>query len=543
LKKRLAKLYTHKQFFPLLDKISQRAQSKFTLCPSSFLPLPDKIKKVPIKLPPISIRFLLLSLIMAAGIIQAKGAYSFDANCRAAYKSAWALKGSEARGYLILEKKQYPDNLVPLYIANLASFVEIFSSEDKADFVRFKEDKDSRINALESDKKSPWPKYCKAEIYLQSAVLKLKFSDYAGAAYEFNKAYNNLTDCVTDFPAFLPAQKDMLLLKVMVGTVPENYRWMLKILGFSGDLKTSMAKYGIMLGEMEKSPDYSIFTNESRIIYAYLSFYMLNQPLEAWKQMELATADYATNPIDAFVRGNLALRIKKGGIAIETFAPHVKTNPPIPYLDYMMGVAKLQRGDNNAGFYFGRYIKEYKGEHYIKDAYLKLGWSFLMAGDTKHYQSAMELVSVYGTAQLEEDKNALKEATASKFTVAEVLRARLYFDGGYLEKALAEIKKVNPAGMASDIQKAEYFYREARIEDAMGNDMQALVDYQTVIDKYGGLNSYFAPSSCLYAGLIWEKKKNNSKAKAFFKQCIAYRGYIYKDSFDQKAYAGLKRVE
>jgi len=319
---------------------------------------------------------------------------------------------------------------------------------------------------------------------------------------------------------------------------------------FSGDLKTSVSKYGILVSKMDKSKDYALFARESRIIYAYLNYFMMNRPDEAWKQMDMATKDYLSNPVDAFVRANIAMRVKKNDIAIETLSAFATSPPPIPYLDYMMGVAKLQRGDGNAGFYLGRYLKEYKGQHYIKDAWLKLGWAFLLVGDTKHYQSAMELVPVSGTAQLEEDKNAQKEAAASKYLVPGILRARLYFDGGYLDKANAEIQKVDLGILTSDRQKFEYYYRYARILDGMGNDKQALKFYQLVIDKYGSAtdanqsgNTYFDPASCLFAGMIMEKEGDFDKARVFYQKCLSYKNYGYKDSFDQKAYAGLKRIQ
>src|ERR1017187_7623008 len=200
--------------------------------------------------------------------------------------------------------------------------------------------------------------------------------------------------------------------------------------------------------------------------------------------MNLATADYKTNPLEAFVRANLAMRVKKNDLAIEALSMQVEKSPPIPYLDYLIGIAKLQRGDGNAAFYLARYIREYKGEHYIKDAWLKLGWAFLLAGDKKHFENAMTFVAADGTAQLEEDKNAAREALLSKDLVLDILRARLYFDGGYFDKAQYEMKLVNPAKLANDLQKAEYYYRNARILDALKDVNNALKDYLVVIDKY-----------------------------------------------------------
>jgi tetratricopeptide (TPR) repeat protein len=498
-------------------------------------------------LPGKKIRFLSSALLLFTFFFfispESRASYAFSSNCQAAYRSAWSLKPDDVQNRLAQEQIRNPKNLIPQYLGSLSDFVNAFSTESKADYQKFIDKKSGRLDLLETEDGNPWYRYCKAEIYLQSAVLKVKVTDYAGAAYDFNKAYRQLSACAEDYPSFLPAQKDLLLLKAVVGTVPDNYKWAAKILGFSGDLKLSMARYEVLLGQMEKSKDFSIFAHESRIIYAFLTFHLLNKPDEAWKQMDAATKDYATNPIDAFVRGNLALHLKKNETAIQTFTPQVAQQPAIPYLDYMMGVAKLQRGDRNAAFYFSRYIKTYKGTHYIKDAYLKLGWAFLLAGDMVHFKSAMELVPKYGSTQLEEDKNAEKEAADSKYTVPQILRARLFFDGGYMDKALAEIKQVEPSRLAVDFQKGEYYYRYGRILDGMNRDNEAIASYQVVIDKYSGLNNFFAPASCLYAGQIWEKNKNKAKAAVCYTKCLSYHGYVYKDSFDQKANAGLKRVE
>lgn len=480
----------------------------------------------------------------------AKAVYVLDANCKSAYAAAWSLNSAESERFLLKESKEFPSNSLPLYIENINQFMAVFSSEEKTAYQKYINDANARIDAINNDKKTQWFLFCKSEIYVQTAVLKLKFSDYPGAAYDFNKAYHNLSVCNEQYPGFLPAQKDLLLMKAMVGAVPEHYRWMLKILGFSGDLHHSVSQFESMISGMEKSHDYHMFTKESRIIYAYLNFFMMNNPSEAWAQIDMVSKDYISNPVDAFVRANIAIRTKKNDIAIDALSTYIKTPPPIPYLDYMLGIAKLQRGDKNAGFFLGRYLKEYKGDHYVKDAWLKLGWAFYLIGDTRHYEAAMQLVNDNGTTQLEEDKNALREANASKNLVPGILRARLYFDGGYLDKAKNEIQKISTATLSNDRQKAEYYYRYARILDAGGDDNKALNYYQVVMDKYSNINDgnppqrlYFAPASALYAGMIWEKNKNSIKAKSFYMNCLSYKDYIYKDSFDQKAYAGLKRVE
>src|ERR1017187_4799227 len=158
-------------------------------------------------------RNLILSIFLVLCFINARANYIFDANCRAAYLAAWSFRSNESQKYIDLESHRSPSNNIPVYIASLNRFIEVFSNEQKSVYDKFKAEKEIHIDALNKDEKGPWYLYCKSEIYIQGAVLKLKFSDYYGASFDFNKAYPKLTECNEKYPDFLPARKDLLLLK------------------------------------------------------------------------------------------------------------------------------------------------------------------------------------------------------------------------------------------------------------------------------------------------------------------------------------------
>jgi tetratricopeptide (TPR) repeat protein len=473
---------------------------------------------------------------------EANASWVFSSECRQAYSQIWQYKFPEADAAITAERSKRPDNVIPEYLSNLSQFLRVFATEEG--FEQYKKDESDRLDRIDkADQNSPWYYYCRAEINLEGAALRFKFTDYWSGAYQVSKAYNLLESCFSKYPSFLPAQKDLCLLRAAVGTVPGNYRWMLNILGFKGNLKNAMDQYVSMLSAMKTSREYAPFLQESQIIHAYLSNYLLNQPDAAWQEMENATTDYATNPLTAFARANLALRLKKDDIAIETLKTHIAGTPQIPHLDYLYGIARLQKGERDGGYYIARYIKEFKGVHYIKDAYLKLGWAYLLVGDHANYNRSMQMVSYYGNKDLEEDKNALRESQKPKEPSLPLLKARLYYDGGYYTTALEELQKVSVASFKDQDDKAEYYYRSARIEDALEQWDKAIALYNRVMDHYSQSEAYFAPASCLYEGLIWEKKKNFVKAKYYYNKCLTYQSYNYKNSFDQKALAGLKRME
>ena len=445
---------------------------------------------------------------------------------------------------LARERAVHPDNLIPEYLEDLRDFLIIFATEDEQQFSEYKRNNSARLDKLnDAPHDGPYYYYCRAELLMHSALLKFKFQETNSAAYEMNKAYRALGNCTDKYPRFLPAYKDLLMLKAAIGTAPSGYKWVISILGFSGDLKASMAQYANLLPKLEKSREYNLFLNESRIVYGYLCYYLMNDGITAWQMIDKATTGYANSPFMSFVRGNLALRVKKTEEAIEAMKAQVADEPKIPYLDYFYGMAKLQRGDRDGGYYIARFLRRFQGKNYIKDAYLKLGWAFLLIGDKGNYQRSMSLVAEYGAVQLEEDKNALREAKRPYAPSLPLLRARLYYDGGYYYKALDELKPCKESTFTQQDEKAEYYYRYGRICESVKSYPEALINYGLVVKYYSNTNTYFAPAACLYMGMIYEKQQDYGKAKEYYKLCESYKSYIYKDAFDQKAKAGLKRIE
>jgi tetratricopeptide (TPR) repeat protein len=225
--------------------------------------------------------------------------------------------------------------------------------------------------------------------------------------------------------------------------------------------------------------------------------------------------------------------------ALEIYAK----SPPIPQLEYLYGMARLQQLDPKAGSYISHFIENFKGDNYIKDAYLKLGWAFLLNRDTAAFTNCRKLAIRYGASRFEEDKNALKEAKNTRQPDMHLLRARLLYDGGLYTRASAELTSVPITYFKNKDEKSESLYRLGRIQEGMGAENEALRYYSQVIKDYPNPRSYFAPAACLYCGMIYEKRNNIAMARQYYKSCLQYSDYPYHDSFNQKANAGLKRME
>ena len=469
-------------------------------------------------------------------------ASEFNNNCRRAYELLLQYDLPEA-SKLIENEKANGATIFTEYLESYHDLLKVFFNESKYDYERMqKAESERELFISNSTLKSPYKKFCLAEVYVHDALARLKFGDNLSAAYKIKTAYGLLDELRTKYPKFLPANKDLLMFEAAIGTLPATYRTMLSILGFSGNLKKSMASYKSYLSQLDASDEYRIFSKESRVYHSFMNYYLLNNPDAAWQEMQIAASDYELSALSAFFRATMAMRTRRNAEMVNSLKKFT-SNPPIHQLSYFYGIARLQQLDVGGGYYLSNFVRSFAGQGYIKDAYLKLGWAFLLKGDTASYRNCRTLVSKFGTARFEEDKNALRESRKNTPPDMHLLRARLLYDGGLYERARAELQSVEISYFKTKDDKAESQYRLGRIFEGLGNDKEALKYYDNVVKNYSVENNYFPPASCLYIAMIYEKQKNFPLAKQYFQKCQQYKNYPYEDSFNQKANAGLKRLE
>ncbi len=469
--------------------------------------------------------------------------FDFNQGCKRAYELIFKYDLAAADKVIANERGANPNNLVLPYLDSYHDLLEVFFSENRSDYASLQKKEGERESLLEkSSTRTPYRNFCLAEVYTHDALIRLKFGDNISAAYKIKTAYRLLKECRVNYPAFIPANKDLLLMEGAIGTLPKGYRTLLAILGFTGDLKKSALEYKQYMIKLNTSPEYLVFRQESMVYYSFMNYYLLNEPVIAWEKMKDATSDYEKNPLSAFFRASMAMRTRHNAEAAEALAQYA-SNPPIKQLEYMYGVVKLQQLDAGGGYYLSRFLRSFTGEGYIKDGYLKLGWAFLLKGDTAAYKNCLFLVERYGNTRFEEDKNALKESKRKTLPDIHLLKARLLYDGGLYDRAKEELESVPVASLKTTEDKSECFYRLGRIYEGLGNTTEAIKNYELVITKFSAKGVYFPPAACLYTAMIYEKQKNILLAKQYYQKCLLYSDYPYEDSFNQKANAGLKRIE
>ena len=209
--------------------------------------------------------------------------------------------------------------------------------------------------------------------------------------------------------------------------------------------------------------------------------------------------------------------------------------------DFELAYAKLYHLDADAGVYFERFLSNFKGSIYVKDAWLKLGLHYLLQNNMQQYKRCLQNVTKYGGTLTDADKRALREAQSKKTPNIILLKARLLSDGGYHREALVLLAGLSSNNFDKDEEKLEFMYRVARIYDDLHRDEEAMKAYQSTINFGRYRTEYFAARAALQMGMLYENQGNKPKALEYYRQCIDMKDHDFKDALDQKAKAGISR--
>ncbi len=494
-----------------------------------------------------TIRFSLcwIGLFFVHTMSLARPYYDFSPKARQAYEYTLALRFKEAEDLLTQLKKETPENLIIDFVENYIDFFTVMVDEDQGFFKQRQVMKSVRLQKLsQGDPSSPYHLYIQAELQLQWALMRSKFGEYLTAFRELSKANTLLQKNQKLFPDFIANQKTMGILQAMVGSIPDNYQWGASWLsGIDASVSAGRLKIEKVL-QYAANHDF-IFEKETLVTYGFLLLHLENQEAEAWSLLKSSQLNPKENPMAAFVLANVAMKTGHNDEAISILVnrPQDAAFHAFPYLEGLLGFAKVNRLDADADQFLLRFVRQYKGQNYLKEAYQKLAWhALLVKSDEAGYQSYLKLCRSQGAAKIGNDKSALKEAQAQKPPNRSLLKARVLFDGGYYLAAEKAILTLDPQKSSLPVQ-LEYFYRYGRILQKKEAYAKAIGNFNQAIFIAKGTSSYFACNGALQVGSLYEKLKDSPKARQYYQLCLSLPSDDHETSIHQKAKMGLNRLK
>lgn len=492
------------------------------------------------------VRGLALFLVSCAVTIcnsRAEPYFYFSTDLESAYHSVVDLRLEDARIELERIKILEPDNGLVHLVENYIDFFTTFIGEEEDDFDAFMMAKKRRLQAVKKgDVESPYYLFVQAEMLLQSALVRLKFEEYLGAFNEASKAYDLLEYNQKKFPYFVANLKSLGILHALVGSIPTKYRWGLNLLGMEGSIHEGRSEIETVL-EYSRAHDF-IFEQETITIYAFVLLHLSKEPEMAWEVLDHPSIDLKNSLLACFVKANVALKTGRTDQAINILEerPQSEAYFQFPQLEYMLGVAKLHKLESDCRVHFLKFLADFKGRNYIKDAYLKLAWSSLLFNKGEQYEYWLARVRTQGRQIVDEDKSAFRWASEEQNINLHLLRARLSSDGGYYVEALRQLDRIGDPHKLPEHHLLEWHYRRARIFQAMEAYEQALNEFDMVLASEDESTSYMIGNAALQKGLIFEALEQWNAAHLAFRHCLDIEIDEYKASINQKARAGIDRV-
>ena len=470
--------------------------------------------------------------------------FTFNENLRVAQFQNYELKLDGASSILEDEAAIDPANSCVLYLQHSNAFLKAFVSEEQVDYTAYRKVQDNAL--LHFDKlpeDSPYKKFAQSEIYFYSATLKAKFDELYGAARDINRANTLIEANYKKFPNFLPNNKTRGIIKVYLSTVPDNYSWVIRMLGIKGNLNQGLALLKTLSRHKSDSTILDGVAKETAYLYSFSLLHVAKQPITAWSETLKCTDDYKTNLTSNFFRSNIAMKLNKNETAIQVLEARPKNAEysQFWFAHYLLGVAKMNKQDTGAIVELNAFYTNFRGRNYIKSCLQKMSWYYTIQGNTSLATKYKGMISTIGFAMNEEDKHAL--GFVKKHTPHPILlKTRLLYDGGYTIEALEAIEEVDPKKLATIKLKAEFCYRRGRIAQKQGEMARALKLYEACSLFALDSDEYYGAYASIYIADYYLSEEDKVLARKFYERALGFeKNKEYVESIEQRAKAGLKK--
>ncbi|MFN3405520.1 MAG: tetratricopeptide repeat protein [Cytophagaceae bacterium] len=465
------------------------------------------------------------------------GQYTFSKECENAYNEILKLKIKNGKS-LLQNINNKESKAIVLYLENYADVISVFISDELKQYEALYPASNGRVEQISKmDKKSPYYLFILSEIKLQWAFIKIKFGDEVAGMWDIRQAYLMLEENNQKFPDFLPNKKTFGIMNILVGSVPDKYTWVTNVAGMRGNIST-----GIKLLE-DASSKPNPFNLEASIIKIAAENYILSKEDISIANISALYKENNDNLLLAFLNASILMKNSHDEEALNVLSQRPVSDEYIifPYLHLMEGDILLHKGNYQEAIEkYALFLKDQKGSNFIKDAYYKLFLCFWLNNENARAEKYLKKVLYNGKAVYDADRYAQQFAERNELPDKNIMKCRLFTDGGYYEEALTLFNSIQSETLGTE-DKVEYTYRLGRLYQKTGELTKAIECYEKTIAHAPTEGNYFGPNACLQLGYLY-RNKDREKAKKYFEQALSYKNYHYKNSIDNKARGALNEL-
>ncbi len=466
-------------------------------------------------------------------------------NCTSAYTDILSLKFEDAQKRIDIEKIKNPQNIYSTYLENYIDFLKVTISEDEELFNSLEDIIPERIKKIKTlSDTSRFKKYFIGNINLQWGTARARFGEYFTSAVEINRAYRLLEANNKSFPNFMPNSITLGILHIMIGIIPDSYRWVLNLISMYGSVGQGQNELKQAYLKCETDTTFSFLKDEILFYMGMIGLSMTPDPAFAeYLTSELKHANNK-NLLLNYLAINTMMRSGKNDYALSLFTKidNSENYYPFYYLDYLHGECYLRTLNTEmAKKEYNMFLTNFNGQNFIKAAWQKAAWAALIDGDTLGYNKAIQNVMVGGATYIDADKSAERAAKNGTIPNVDLLKCRLLIDGGYYNKAHNILINLDDNNL-SLVNKVEKNYRLGRLAHEIKDYPNAKKHFNTAIELGSSLPEYYSANAALKLGNIYEVENDTIRAAHYYNVCLNLDFDEYRNSIRGKAKQGLKRV-
>ncbi len=484
--------------------------------------------------------------LLAPMSIPAQPALRFSTAAIDANRAITRLEFGSARKTLTRIQKDDPDNRVVDFLQYEMDFLQCILTEEAVVLDRFQRQAQGRIDRIGNVPESEvWRGTCLGEMYMMRGILAYKRQAYLQAASDIRRGYQATLEGLKRFPRFLPGRRDAAVLRILMGTVPDRYQWALEwISGIDGNIVLGMEELQDIRLTLENQGHF--LATETGFLEAILRHYVLGHPDEA---LDLGASIFNREPGHPFLLFLMATLQQENGnndvtIRLLSRRMHDPRQEAFPYLDYLSGKAYLYTLNMTAAEQaVEKFLASWKGTSLRADALQKMAWCALLQGYSADYSRIMGQVATLNRGQLDQDRQAYQDAIDGVIPHIDLLRARLLFDGGYLDRTARTLAGINVETFLQETDRIEYDYRRGRVAQEQSQFEEAMTYFTRCWEAGRAFSIHYACASALQAGNLCLEQHRGPEARMWYNRCLDLNPDRYRDGLHQKAKAGLLQVK
>jgi hypothetical protein len=469
--------------------------------------------------------------------------YDNNSNIRLAHKDLYALRLVSCEKLLRSEELKNPDNGYITFYRLYCDIVALTASNSPEEFSKKRPVLDKYIKTLRGLPDNA-PEYLMllGEAYVFTGLINVKYDNKLSGMIDCLKGFNILKDNSKRYPSFEQDDKLLGIAEIGVAFMPKALQWGAKLFNIESNPQAGLKKLAIFSEFAKGKPGYE----EEAFLLTMAAFRLMNQEDAAMKLIKEKMHDFKESAILNLFCATVSVQANDAETALDLLSniKPEKLEIDFPLVQYMKGITKLMRLDQDSDIPLQTYLKVSSGNDYIKTILYDLACFYYISGDTTKYLEYIEQVKEKGREFLSRDIEASFEAGKHGFPNIYLMRADFLVRGGYILRAENEMSFITGINTLTDDEKSLFYFLRGECFRQRNLVSQAESEYLNSFLTGKGSGSYIAQRALVNSGMMMEKNSLKKEAEKYYNSTIHYKAtnnpysYLYKN----KAKAGLTRL-